>query len=95
LQLFIPSTFMQSANFTQEVVTKLVQAVAESWWVRVNTTIPHCTYYFGPFDNFTEANHARFGYVEDLIGEGAQGITVTIKRCQPTVLTDCTLEVEE
>ncbi|MEH2162085.1 MAG: DUF1816 domain-containing protein [Nostoc sp.] len=21
-----------------------------AWWVEVNTTVPRCTYYFGPFD---------------------------------------------
>lgn len=59
------------------------------WWVEIITTKPRCTYYFGPFQTHDEAKAAYPGYVEDLDGEGAQGITIVIKRCQPTELTIC------
>ncbi|MDJ0508476.1 MAG: DUF1816 domain-containing protein [Crocosphaera sp.] len=57
------------------------------WWVELETTHPHCIYYFGPFESFTEAYNCQGGYVEDLEEEGARGIIVNIKQCQPLVLT--------
>lgn len=60
-----------------------------SWWVEVNTENPHCTYYFGPFENSEEANFAQYGYVEDLQQEGAKNIIVEVKQCQPKALTTC------
>jgi Domain of unknown function (DUF1816) len=58
------------------------------WWVEVNTAIPLCTYYFGPFDHRWEARGARAGYVEDLQTEGARDIVALVKQCQqPTLLT--------
>jgi hypothetical protein len=62
---------------------------ATDWWVEIITNKPRCTYYFGPFQTHDEAKAAYPGYVEDLDGEGAQGITIVIKRCQPTELTSC------
>lgn len=62
------------------------------WWVEITTTRPHCIYYFGPFDNFVEAYEYHGGYVEDLQEEGAIGIMIEIKQCQPLVLTQ---ELEE
>jgi Domain of unknown function (DUF1816) len=58
-----------------------------AWWVEIVTQSPRCTYYFGPFLNYAEALDAKSGYVEDLEGEDAQGISVVIKRCKPTELT--------
>jgi hypothetical protein len=57
------------------------------WWVEVQTSVPQCTYYFGPFDYHDEAKASRAGYVEDLEGEGASDIVVRVKQCQPDVLT--------
>lgn len=57
------------------------------WWVEIKTNIPPCIYYFGPFDRLKEAKLAQHGYIEDLVEEKAQGITVEIKRCQPQILT--------
>jgi hypothetical protein len=59
------------------------------WWVEIITTKPRCTYYFGPFPTQDEAKAAYPGYIEDLDSEGAQGIAIVIKRCQPTELTIC------
>ncbi|MBD2294342.1 DUF1816 domain-containing protein [Anabaena sphaerica FACHB-251] len=58
-----------------------------AWWVEINTAVPHCTYYFGPFDSEKEAQLYRTGYVEDLYSEEARGIVALVKQCQPDVLT--------
>lgn len=78
---------MQSLDSTGEIATKFMQTIDTSWWIEIHTTIPRCTYYFGPFANFSEASDARSGYVEDLESEGTQEIMVTVKRCQPQILT--------
>jgi hypothetical protein len=57
------------------------------WWVEINTLIPLCTYYFGPFDSRKEAQDSRTGYVEDLHQEGARDIVALVKQCQPEGLT--------
>lgn len=58
-----------------------------AWWVEINTSVPHCTYYFGPFDSEREAQFHRNGYVEDLYEEKARGIVAIVKQCCPDVLT--------
>ncbi|HEY9634369.1 MAG TPA: DUF1816 domain-containing protein [Coleofasciculaceae cyanobacterium] len=62
---------------------------ASPWWVKIVTQSPSCTYYFGPFDNSTEARLTQSGYVEDLELEGAAGISVYILQEQPKTLTIC------
>lgn len=57
------------------------------YWVEIITTQPHCIYYFGPFDSYTEAREMQDGYIEDLVAEKATGISIKIKRCMPTKLT--------
>ena len=37
-----------------------------AWWVEINTNIPRCIYYFGPFNSEKEAQLYKSGYVEDL-----------------------------
>jgi len=59
----------------------------EKWWLEINTAIPKCTYYFGPFDNWLEAIRHRSGYVRDLLAEKAVGITTKAKKCQPKQIT--------
>ncbi len=58
-----------------------------SWWVEINTSVPLCTYYFGPFDSQEEARDSRTGYIDDLYQEEARGIIASIKQCQPVGLT--------
>jgi hypothetical protein len=58
-----------------------------SWWIEINTSVPLCTYYFGPFDSQAEARDSRTGYVDDLYQEGARDIVTLIKHCQPNKLT--------
>ncbi len=59
----------------------------QKWWIEINTTIPLCIYYFGPFNSYHEARLQQPGYIEDLVKEKAIDITVKIKKCQPTNLT--------
>lgn len=57
------------------------------WWIEIRTSIPQCTYFFGPFKSHKKAKQEQSGYIEDLIQEKAFGITVEIKQCRPTSLT--------
>ncbi len=66
---------------------RLLNQLGLAWWVEVVTGKPRCTYYFGPFTSADEAKASQTGYVEDLEREGAQGITVAVKRCKPKTLT--------
>jgi Domain of unknown function (DUF1816) len=60
------------------------------YWLEINTKVPKCTYYFGPFDSPLEAEALQAGYIEDLIEEKAEGIQVELKQCQqPPELTIC------
>lgn len=58
-----------------------------SWWVEISTSVPLCTYYFGPFDSQAEARNSRSGYVDDLCQEDARDIVALVKHCQPKNLT--------
>lgn len=71
----------------KETLLQLLNLIGFAFWVEIGTTIPRCTYYFGPFLSKAEAEGAKEGYLEDLLGEGAQGIQVEIKRCKPKKLT--------
>lgn len=69
-------------------ITPLKQEQMEiGWWVELLTDTPCCTYYFGAFESAQEAALSQGGYIEDLMTEGAQGITVRIKWCKPRELT--------
>lgn len=70
-----------------ELLLKLLDAIGLAYWIEITTDTPRCTYYFGPFLSKSEATTAQAGYVEDLQGEGASNIAVTIKRCKPANLT--------
>lgn len=61
---------------------------SESYWLKITTKVPRCTYYFGPFDSPLEAKIMQAGYIEDLLAEEAQGIHVELAKClQPPELT--------
>lgn len=68
-------------------IGNLIETFSSPYWVEISTKQPSCIYYFGPFDNSSEAKTMQPGYIEDLVGEQAQGIGVKIKRCLPTQLT--------
>jgi hypothetical protein len=61
--------------------------VVNPWWVKIITTTPSCTYYFGPFNSPLEAQGQEKFYLEDILKEGAKGIKTTIERANPTQLT--------
>ena len=72
----------------QTIWSSILQFLGRAWWVKITTELPNCTYYFGPFATGNEADAAKAGYVEDLEGEFATDIRVSIEqRCQPTYLT--------
>ncbi len=66
----------------------ILKQTQKKWWIEIKTIVPRCTYYFGPFDSFEEAQLYQDGYIEDLVLEKAVGITVKTKKCcQPLNLT--------
>lgn len=65
----------------------LINQNQNSWWIKISTTIPRCTYFFGPFDSSHEAKQQRFGYIDDLVQEKAFGITVEVQQSDPISLT--------
>jgi Domain of unknown function (DUF1816) len=71
----------------QSIWSDALNLIGQAWWVEINTDLPRCTYYFGPFATVIEADANKFGYIEDLEDELAQGIQITIKRCQPVQMT--------
>ncbi|MGL5035736.1 MAG: diguanylate cyclase domain-containing protein [Microcystaceae cyanobacterium] len=70
--------------------------VQTPWWIKIHTVIPCVTYFFGPFDSLNEAKDNHWGYIEDLIGEKASGITFTFQKKYPKNLTleDSPLELK-
>ncbi|MEH2109801.1 DUF1816 domain-containing protein [Nostoc sp.] len=71
----------------KEVLINTFDYIGLAWWVEIVTQNPRCTYYFGPFLSSSDARLSSIGYIEDLELEGAQGITVNVKRCKPNTLT--------
>ncbi len=71
----------------KEALASLLKQLGIAVWTKVTTESPRCTYYFGPFYSFTEAEKTQAGFIEDIKGEGAKGIAVVIKRCNPGNLT--------
>jgi hypothetical protein len=57
------------------------------WWIKVDTKVPTCTYYFGPFESITEAESNHQDYLQDLQAEGAEDISYIIEKCSPKQLT--------
>jgi len=72
-----------SKNSLQDFLTGILQKLGWAWWVQIQTTQPECTYYFGPFMTETEAKNHTAGYTEDLEKEGAKGIKIQVRRCNP------------
>ena len=61
----------------------------QPWWIKVQTQVPDCTYYFGPFESKKEAKFSQMGYVDDLTQEGAQNVRVALEKTRPVMLTSC------
>jgi hypothetical protein len=68
-------------------LTNIVSQFSGDWWVEISTHQPKCVYYFGPFTTAKDAEQSQSGYIEDLQQEGAEGIAVSVKRCNPKELT--------
>lgn len=71
----------------KELWVTILESLGLVAWIEVTTESPRCTYYFGPFATFREAEAAKGGYLEDLAQEGAQGIKAAVLRCKPNSLT--------
>lgn len=71
----------------QETALHLLVRLGLAHWVKIITTNPSCTYYFGPFITIKEAKLAQWGYLDDLLEEGAEILSVDIKQCNPRELT--------
>lgn len=78
---------MTLINNLKNLLPNFLPKLDRAWWVEITTESPRCKYYFGPFQNSSEASAAYPGYVEDLQSEQAQGIEINIKCCKPDVLT--------
>ena len=74
-------------NLFKNIFTSILETLGLAVWVEIVTDTPRCTYYFGPFASETEAEVAKFGYIEDLETEGCKGLAVMVKRCKPETLT--------
>ncbi|AFZ45684.1 protein of unknown function DUF1816 [Halothece sp. PCC 7418] len=72
----------------EEFILSILDFLGQAWWVEIKTESPKCTYYFGPFVRKREAEAEKSGYIEDLQGEGAKIVSLEVKRCKPTILTD-------
>ena len=71
----------------KNLILNITDALGLAVWVEITTANPKCTYFFGPFAGTQEAEVAKAGYVEDLLGEDARIISIEIKRCKPKELT--------
>ena len=71
----------------KEILTGVLDYLGQAYWIKLDTSQPYCTYYFGPFLTIAEAKTAKAGYIEDLMNEGSVGLEVEIKRCKPSELT--------
>ncbi len=65
------------------------------WWIEIKTQTPRCTYYFGPFNSFREAQRHQPGYIKDLLEEKPLGVSVKLTQTQPTLLTIIEEEINE
>ena len=73
----------------KDISLTLSDTLGFAYWVKIDTELPCCTYYFGPFVRIKSAEEAKIGYIEDLKQEGALGITVSIDHFKPQELTIC------
>jgi hypothetical protein len=78
---------MYLAKRSQETSLYLLARLGLAQWVQIITINPSCTYYFGPFITIKEAKLAQWGYIDDLLEEGAEILSVDIKQCKPRELT--------
>jgi hypothetical protein len=71
----------------------MLEKLGMAFWIEVSTEAPRCVYYFGPFLSRSDADRDKPGFEEDLVEEGALGITSMIfQRPTPDLLT---IELDE
>ena len=73
----------------KDILLTLSHSLGLAYWVKIDTELPRCTYYFGPFIRIKSAEESKMGYIEDLKQEGALGITVSVDHFRPQELTIC------
>lgn len=78
----------------EELILSILEFFGQAWWIEVKTQFPRCSYYFGPFVRKREAEKWKPGYIKDLEGEGAEIVSLVIKRCKPAILTQVEEEQE-
>lgn len=71
----------------KNLLINTLDSIGFAWWIEITTDNPNFTYYFGPFLTAKEADHNKYGYLEDLEAEGSKSLSVVIKRCRPDKLT--------
>lgn len=57
------------------------------WWLEIGTIYPICIYFFGPFEDSSEAKASKEGFSQDLEGENARLLYSKVKFCKPRQLT--------
>ena len=55
-------------------------ALEVDWWLQIESVIPECTCYFGPFFLKREAEISQYKYVKNLIEVKHHGIRVKLER---------------
>ena len=58
-------------------------ALKIDWWLEIESTIPECICYFGPFSSKKEAEISQYKYVKNLIEAKHHGIRVKLE-CSPS-----------
>ena len=55
-------------------------ALEVDWWLQIESVIPECTCYFGPFSSKREAQISQYKCVKNLIEAKHHGIRVKLER---------------
>jgi hypothetical protein len=74
-------------NLKTERSLEILSKLGLAYWLEVITDYPWCVYYFGPFGTIQEAELSQHGYLQDILEESAQLMSVTIKQICPQNLT--------
>ena len=57
------------------------------WWIEIMTARPLYLYYFGAFATQEEALASQAGFIQDLMQENAQILSINMQFCQPRQVT--------
>jgi Domain of unknown function (DUF1816) len=64
-------------------VNNLQSPLSVGWWLEVGATHPLRISYFGPFEDHTKAECAKYEYLEDFETEKPNIVYARAKFCQP------------